>query len=101
MSYQMQYRSTDERSLANKAGLGAPFGGCKVCVSASDRFAVDYSEDCRRRRNLPSDPQRSFSADPVIFLPWPKPFERRARRQHIDIGVSPADNLHADRQAVR
>jgi hypothetical protein len=49
----------------------------------------------------PSHPQRSFSADLVIFVPRPKPLERRAGRQHIDIGVSPADNLHPDRQTVR
>src|SRR5262249_30899825 len=38
-------------------------------------------------------PQRSFSAHVVIFLPRPKQLERRARRKHIDIGVSPANNL--------
>jgi len=44
--------------------------------------------------------KRSISAHLVILVPRPKPLERCACRQYIGIGVSPADDLHADRQAI-
>jgi hypothetical protein len=74
-------------ALAQEAGRFS--AGPQMALFGGDSTAPSYSHA-----------QRSFPADLVVFVPRPESLEGCARRQHILIGVSPANDLHPDRQAV-
>jgi hypothetical protein len=86
------------KAVLTGAQLGAPFDAQKRVPQPLIGWQSIIPKICSDF--LTSDLQRSFSADPVILLPWPKPLKRRACCEHIAIGVSPADDLHPGRQAV-
>ena len=54
----------------------------------------------RRRINRSRRQSALELAPPIGFHPRPQPLEFGTRREDVGIGIAPADDLHADRQAV-